>query len=275
MLDFSKLGFTKIKDLKAGSVFLVKNEKDELFALKQNPVGERVVKFSEQVHRQGGDLADIIPPFWAKDGWFWLKFLPWQLAGDTVKTYGIRQEAFAFINPEKLAKAESQLQKMTFGEEGMATRSADFYLKNIIEAKETLDQEFGLGFFDKVINFLLAKKEVVDKYSLFLANGDPHPQNIMYKGTNFVLIDWDLLHFNNPAWDLTDFYLWGWRNELWREKLIETYQKDQIIPFSDFETIFRFDLVYLASQLVKHGKLIKAPSAFMEAQKKTLFSQIR
>ena len=275
MLVFSKLGFTKIKDLKAGSVFLVKNKKGELFALKQNPAAERIVKFSKQVHQDGGALADIVPQFWAKDGWFWLEFLPWPLAGDTVKTHGLSQEALNLINPEKLARAESQLQKMTFKEEGMETRSADFYLGNIIETKEALDQEFGRGFFDKVLNFLLAQKEIIDKYSLFLANGDPHPQNIMYKEQNFVLIDWDLLHFNNPAWDLTDFYLWGWRRSNWGDRLLKEYKKSISMPISDFETIFGFDLVYLASQLVKHALLIKAPVEFMEAQKKILLEKIK
>ncbi len=275
MSDFSKLGFTKIKDLKPGSVFLVKNKKGELFALKHNSVAARIIKFSEQVHHDGGALADIIPQFWAKDGWFWLEFLPWRLAGDTVKIHGLSQEAFGFINPEKLARAENQLQKMTFKEEGMETRSADFYLGNIIETKEALDREFGLGFFDKIMNFLLAKKGIVDKYSLFLANGDPHPQNIMYQERNFVLIDWDLLHFNNPAWDLTDFYLWGWRDHDWREKLVKNYEKFQIISSSDFQEVFSFDLVYLASQLVKHAYLIKAPLEFMEAQKKILLEKIK
>lgn len=304
--------FKLIRDLKPGSVFLVKDGQGEQFVLKQNPVADRLVKFSQMVQQKGGDLAELMPEFFAKDGWLWQKFLPWELAGDTVKTYGIEKNSFKYIDPEKLGRAIGELQKLgrVGGDEfarkivtrhplkkfSLETRQSDFYLKNIGEFKPALMAEFGIDFFTKVEQFLLSQKNLVDQHSHFLANGDLHPQNIMYsrnelpssnldgilaessfpcpanagRVNKFMIIDWDLLHLNNPGWDLCDLYVWGWRDSSWGERLLKDSKKSVSMPMADFEKIFAFDLVYLASQLIKHAKLIQAPKEFFEAQKKLL-----
>ena len=268
MID--NLPFRVIRDLKPGSVFLVEDEKGEKFVLKQGPAANRLVAFSQIVHQKGGDLADLMPVFWAKGKFFCQKFLTWELAGDTVESYGIKKEAFLKLDPEKLARAVVQLQNFPFTDPTLETRLADFYLKNTSEFKEALTVEFGLDFFTKVEQFLISLKDLVDKNSRFLANGDLHPQNIMTHDGEFMLIDWDLLHFNNPGWDLTDLYVWGWRDSNWGERLLNEYKKVMSTPISDFEQIFAFDVVYLSSQLIKHARLIKAPKEFLEAQKKIL-----
>jgi thiamine kinase-like enzyme len=262
--------FKLIKDLKPGTVFLVEDEKGERFVLKQGPAAGRLVAFSQMVQQKGGELAEIMPVFFARDDWFWQKYLTWELAGDTVETYGIKREAFTFVNPEKLARAVVQLQKAQFSDPNLEVRRADFYLQNTSEFRQALTSELSQEFADKVGAFLVSGKDLVDRYSHFLANGDLHPQNLMYQGDKFVLVDWDLLHLNNPGWDLTDLYVWGWRDSNWEKRLLKEYEKAMPTPKSIFEKIFAFDVVYLSSQLIKHAKLIKAPQEFLEAQKKFL-----
>lgn len=273
--------FKLIKDLKPGSVFLVEDKQGEKFVLKQSPAAQRLVKFSQLVHKKGGELAEVMPVFWAYGDFSCQKFLSWELAGDTVKSYGIKREAFNFINPEKLARAIWQLQtlflpagRQAFSDPTLETRGANFYLKNTSEFKEALNQEFAPGLFSRVEQFLLSKRDLVDKYSHFLANGDLHPQNIMFNDNEFKLVDWDLLHLNNPGWDLTDLYVWGWRDSNWRQRLLNEFKRVTRTPISDFEQIFAFEVVYLSSQLIKHAKLIKAPEEFMEAQKKILLAYL-
>lgn len=266
--------FKKIKDLKPGSVFLVEDSRGKRFVLKQGPTAQRLVRFSQMVQQKGGELAEIMPVFFARDDWFWQEYLTWDLAGDTVETYGIKKEAFPLINPEKLARAICELQSFTFSDPTMDTRLANFYLKNVSEFRSALTLEFGGNFAHKVEEFLVSKKGLVDKYSHFLANGDLHPQNIMYQGDKFVLVDWDLLHFNNPGWDLCGLFVWGWRDSSWGERLLNEYKKVMSTPISDFERIFAFDVVYLTSQLIKHAKLINVPEEFLEAQKKILLAYL-
>jgi len=259
-----------IKDLKRGSVFLVEDQAGKKFVLKQGPVAQRMVRFSQMVQQKGGELGEIMPVFFAYNNWFWQKYLTWDLAGDTVETYGIKKEAFGQVSPEKLGRVIAELQGFPFSDQTMDIRMADFYLKNTSEFREALTEEFSQKFVTEVEQFLWSQKDLVDKYSHFLANGDLHPQNIMYQGEKFVLVDWDLLHFNNPGWDLTDLYVWGWRDSSWQDRLLKEYKKVMPTPISDFEKIFAFDIVYLSSQLIKHAKLIKAPKEFFEAQKKIL-----
>lgn len=266
--------FKVIRDLKPGTVFLVEDENGERFVIKQSPAVSRLVKFSRLVHQKGGELAEVMPVFSAKGKFFCQKFLTWELAGDTVESYGIKSETFAFVNPAKLGRAICQLQEFSFADPTMDTRMAEFYLKNTSEFREALSQEFSPEFAAKVEQFLESQSSLVDKYSHFLANGDLHPQNIMYQGNNFVLVDWDLLHFNNPGWDLTDLYVWGWRDSNWGQRLLGEYKKSIRMPSADFCQIFAFDVVYLSSQLIKHAKLIKAPEEFLEAQKKILMAYL-
>ncbi len=187
-----------------------------------------------------------------------------------MKTYGIESNSFKYIDAEKLGRAISQLQKLDFSDPELETRQAGFYLKNTDEFKPALTSEFSADFFIQVEQFLLSRKELIDRYSHFLSNGDLHPQNIMHQGSQFKIVDWDLLHLNNPGWDLCDLYVWGWRDTSWQQQLLAEYKKNLVIPVADFDKVFAFDVVYLSSQLIKHAKLIHAPGEFLEAQKKIL-----
>jgi aminoglycoside phosphotransferase (APT) family kinase protein len=264
--------FKHIRDLKAGSVFLVEDEQGKQFVLKQSPAASRVVKFSFLLKQRSEVLQDLVPEFYGQDDWLWQKFLTWDLAGDTVQSYGIKNEAFEFLNPEKVGQAIAELQGLPFTDGGMETRLSSFYLKNIAEFRPALEEEFSPDFARSVEQFLLSKKELVDKDSHFLANGDLHPQNIMYQNYHFRLIDWDLLHFNNAGWDLTDLFVWGWRSSKWGVELLNSYREAVLTPTTAFEKIFAFDVVYLSSQLVKHAKIVNLPQDFLEAQKKILLT---
>lgn len=266
--------FKIIRDLKPGRVFLASDNQNEQWVVKKSPHTAQIVKFSQMVHQRGGELAQIMPEFFGEGESLRQRFLTWQLAGDTVKTYGIKNESFEHIDEEKIGRALGQLQKMTFSHLKLEIRGAGFYLANTFEFKPALAEEYNANFAAKVEDFLSARTNLVDKYSHFLCNGDLHPQNIMFQNEKFMIIDWDLLQFNNPAWDLTDLYVWGWRKPEWGEKLLAAFKKTLAIPLADFEAIFAFDVVYLASQLIKHAKLIQAPGEFLEAQKQILESYL-
>ncbi len=264
MLD----NFRIIRDLKPGSVFLAVDDQNEQWVIKKSPHTSQIVKLSQIVHEKGGDLAEIMPEFFGEGESLRQRFLTWQLAGDTVKTFGTEDSSFEHIDAEKMGRAIGQLQKINFSDSALETRGAGFYLANIFEFKPALTEEFGRDFAAKVDDFLRAKNALIDRYSYFLSNGDVHPQNIMYQKNKFIIIDWDLLQFNNPGWDICDLYVWGWRNKAWGEKLLKSYL--EITQPANFKEIFAFDVVYLTSQLIKHAKLVDAPAEFLDAQKKIL-----
>ncbi len=270
MLD----NFKVIRDLKPGSVFLAEDPAGVKRVIKKTPRASTIIEFSRLVHQKGGDLAEIMPEYTGGEDYLSQPFLTWQLAGDTVKTCGLEEKAFVHINPEKLGRALGQMQKLVFSAPNLEIRRADFYLGNIVQFKQALREELGADSASKVEDFLRGKKGLVDRYSRFLSNGDLHPQNIMYQDNKFMLIDWDLLQINNPAWDLAAPYVWGWRNKEWGERLLGEFKKQATIPLPDFEKILAFDVVYLASQLIKHAKLIQAPEEFLEAQKKILMAYL-
>ena len=272
--------FKLIKDLKPGSVFLVEDKKGNRFVLKKTPNAKILVEISNLVHETETDLAQVMPEFYSQDDWFWEKYFEGELSGDTVENYGIKSDSFQYIDAEKLGKAIGELQSLEVGSGKLEVRSADFYLKNIEEFRPALTHEFDEKFAKKVEQFLLSKKDLVDKYSCFLSNGDLHPQNIMCKP--LMIIDWDLLHFNNPGWDLADLYCWGWRDEEWGEKLIMEYRnfrRPHPGPLLQgegnlFDQIFAFDVVYLSSQLIKHVKIMNGPKEFLEGQKKIIIRSL-
>ncbi len=262
--------FKTIRDLKPGSVFLVEDSTGKKLVIKKSPLASLIVRFSQLVHQRNETLAEIMPEFTLRDGFLCQEFLTWKTAGDTVKTHGIESNAFKYIDADKLGKGIIELQKLETGNWKLEIRQADFYLKNIDEFKPALIAEFGTDFAQRVEQFLESKKEIIDQKSRFLANGDLHPQNIMYEEGRFKVVDWDLLHFDNPGWDLADLYCWGWRNNDWSNKVIKEFKKTLSIPEEDFNEILAFDIVYLSSQLIKHAKIVNLPKEFLEAQKERL-----
>ncbi|MFH0863525.1 MAG: phosphotransferase [Candidatus Gottesmanbacteria bacterium] len=264
------MSYKIIKYLKPETVFLTEEDSGEKLVIKVCASSPMIAKFSEFVHQKGGLLAELVPEFSLKDDYLCQKFLNWAIAGDTVKTYGIRNEAFKIIDPEKLGTAFVELQKLSFSDPQLTVRGAGFYLENINEFKPSLIREYGEDFANKVEVFLISNSDIINQYSTFLANGDVHPQNLMYHNNKFMIIDWDLLHIDSPTWDLSDIYVWGWRNSEWQNRLVAAYKKVMPLSIIDFEKVFAFDVVYLSSQLIKHGLIIKAPTEFLDAQKKIL-----
>lgn len=221
------------------------------------------------------ELAAVMPEHGTADGWVWHEYLPGEPVGDTVTTFGWRDGDFSLVSAERLAASIAFLQSISNFD--LPKRQAKFYLANLWETHKALEKELDRGFYEQVREHLSSRTKIVDRAPLVVANGDLHPQNIIVSPSGFGFADWDLLHLNNPGFDLVDIYVWAWRDQDWRKKLLEAF----LAKNPDAESSFKFCLLYLSSQMVKHCLLMRkqvsgdtardqARKGLLEASKKTV-----
>lgn len=270
--------FTFIKWLKEDTVALVENKFGKRFVVKSCPNRKILAEFSQLVLTYTKNLKTIMPKIEAGDGFLFHEYIQGQLSGDTTNTFGIIEEAFSLIAPKVVALAFYELQTLSTASlfllpKGtvpslnapkkrflLEERKSDWYLNNLKEAQEALETEFNPDFFVAVQNFLGSKGRTINNNTIYLANGDLHPANLLIKcllsteAKNFMFSDWDILHFNNPAYDLADLFVWGWRNKEWRQKLVNEFTALYRGNKDELAVCLSYCQVYLASQMVKHSK---------------------
>lgn len=272
--------FSFIKWLKQDIVALVDNKYGKKLVLKTSPNAKYLEEFSKLVESSTRHLKEVMPRIFSTEGFIYHEYISGQLSGDTTSLFGVNEDAFAPIDPKILAHCLFELQVlsaapvflvpkplvpvagMTKNNFVLEERQSSWYLNNLSETKEALEKHLGQGFFEKAQIFLGNHGRSVDACSKVLVDGDLHPENMMIKcliageAKDFMLSDWDLLHFNNPGYDLADLYVWGWRNQDWREKLINEFTGLYLGNKEELAVCLKFCQAYLASQMVKHATLM-------------------
>lgn len=139
--------------------------------------------------------------------------------------------------------------------------------KELIE-KNFLKKELALSIQNSIKrNFSLLKKE--NKY---FCHGDLNLGNIIYDGKNISLIDWELIHLNNFAYDIGYFWahLWQGKREL-RQNLITTYLKKL-----SSENLKKFKIFFpiVTSFLALGGIKFKEKKKSLMDKRKKFYSEI-
>lgn len=138
--------------------------------------------------------------------------------------------------------------------------------KELIE-KKFLKKEVALP----IQNFIRRNFSLLKKENKYFCHGDLNLGNIISDGKNIYLIDWELIHLNNFAYDIGYFWshLWQTKREI-RQLLISQYLKkisDQEIK--KFKIFFPIVTSFLALGGIKFkekkGPLIKKRRKFYSA----------
>lgn len=268
-----------LKSYKSGSAYLVSDTAGGKSVLKKN-APEIGVKFSKFLDTKNHPLRRYIPRHmpYGWDGFSYLReHFEGEVCGDSTYQFGFTNRAFKTLKPKEIVEVIRMLQninqKEAFGGK-LETRDSNWYLRCLVETKEALNELVGRGMYKKVQSQMSNMKSLIDKETKYLANGDLHPKNILLVDArptpyapDFVILDWDILHLNNPAYDLSFLYLWGWRNKLWQKRIVAAYKKEN----PDFEMCFKFCVAYLSSQLIKHARItLKSLIQGWEVERKTL-----
>lgn len=282
--------FTFIQWLKQDLVALVFDKYGKKLVLKTNSHAKYLEEFSQLVVGQTRTLKEIMPQISSIDQEFiYHEYINGQLSGDTKTLFGFSREALSLINPKILARALYEMQVLSTAPvfvlpkplvpvAGMSKkrfvleeRQNDWYLANINETKDAIINQMGANFFANMDNFLRKNTRIIDANSRYLVNGDLHPENLMIKclisgaAKDFLLSDWDLLHFNNPAYDLADLVVWSWRNNIWQESLVAEFLVLYSGNKEEFDICFKFCQVYLGAQMIKHVSLMLETNLSPEA----------
>lgn len=281
--------FTFLKWLKQDLVALVFDKYGKKLVVKANANAKYLAEFSRLVISQTHSLKSMMPQIFATDEFIFHEYISGQLSGDTKVLFGFSHEAFSLINPKTLARALYEMQALSTAPvfvlpkplvpvAGMSKkrfvleeRQSDWYLANLGETKEAIDNQMGANFYTNMENFLRKNTRIIDASSHYLVNGDLHPENLMIKcliagqAKDFLLSDWDLLHFNNPAYDLADLFVWGWRNKIWQESLVNEFTSFYCVSKEEFEFCLSFCQVYLGAQMIKHASLMLGTNLSLEA----------
>lgn len=117
-------------------------------------------------------------------------------------------------------------------------------------------------FFQKIQNFIKDKLEILKKENRYFVHGDLNLSNILSDGKKIWLIDWELAHINNFAYDICYLWshLWDTRRNL-RNKLMTSYLKkltpNQLVKFKKLLPVVASYLALGGIALRKKGERIK------------------
>lgn len=158
-----------------------------------------------------------------------------------------------FIKPLKEFNVENYLAKKVYQE----------LLKKKLLKRELVNSI--QSFIEKNLSFL--KKE--NKY---FSHGDLNLGNLIYDGKKVFLIDWELIHINNFAFDIGYFWshLWQAKKEI-RRSLVQEYLKE--IPKTQFEK-FKVLFPIVTSFLALGGIQFKEEKKFLFNLRQRFYSKV-
>jgi len=105
------------------------------------------------------------------------------------------------------------------------------------EFKHVIDQSM----LEKGHSLLVKKRKLLDRKCNFLTHGDFHPANI-FIDQNAIAIDWENLHINNIAFDITTLWFRMANHKKYRKLLLEEFTKT-ITQKEDFKQLFRLNIL--------------------------------
>lgn len=117
-------------------------------------------------------------------------------------------------------------------------RNFDKYLKMAQDYRLGINKEIAKEIdFEKIYAFFDEKKEAFAKSPLVLAHGDYTLANFITAGGKLVVVDWEQVHLDNFAYDLSHLWIQLYRYPDWRKELVSKFisrlAKNKIEEFKD------------------------------------------
>ena len=252
--------------LKENEVALVVDSEGKKLVLKECRFAKTLSAVSLNAKTYTKTLKKILPEFNEVEGFLTRSYVQGAVSGDTDKAFGFTSEALTKIRPEVLAESLYELNffvNADFIKNGnLETRDASWYLNNLEQVKEAVNYHVQGGFYESLLSYIQNNFRQVNKNTNYLINGDLHPQNFFYnclyagEARDFMISDWDLLHINNPGFDLAVLSVWSWRDLNWfntfSTKFMAYYQDKN----ADLALCLSFCQAYLAAQMIRHTTII-------------------
>lgn len=226
--------FSFVKWLKDESVALVSDDQGRKTVLKTSSHPELMKQFSDTISENTRTLRSVFPEIGTVNGLTYRSFIAGETSGDLETSFGFTEKALTKIKPEVLSTLILELRYISsaayFKSGNLEIRNSAWYIKAVAEMKETIEKEYDSFYFESIVNFFRKHGRVVDEGASCLVNGDMMPWNIYInclligEGKDFVIADWNGLHFNNPGFDLAGIYVFAWRNSAWRELFLSSFK---------------------------------------------------
>lgn len=248
--------------IKENQIALVTDSEGKRLVVKESDNAKVIQQISDQSISYAKNLKRIIPTFYSSENLLLRPYIQGEIAGDTDKIFGFTTEALEKVNPEILATSLYELNFFAGADfvrtVKLETRDGRWYAKNIAETEEVIKKHFNPVYYDSLYSFFVNNIRLLDTCSNHLVNGDLHPGNIFYnclmagESRDFVLSDWDLIHFNNACYDVALLSVWAWRSQAWQEALLKKFFSFYPDKKEEMSASLNICLVYLAAQLLKH-----------------------
>jgi thiamine kinase-like enzyme len=108
----------------------------------------------------------------------------------------------------------------------------------------------------KKIKQLLEKNRILlNKNANHLTHGDFYPNNFLLSNNQLIVIDWELVHLNNQAFDFCFIWMNAFRNPEWQQEFFKIYLqkvKDKI----KFKKLFRIVALTLCLRFFHHACIV-------------------
>ncbi|MEK7166935.1 MAG: phosphotransferase [Patescibacteria group bacterium] len=191
--------------------------------------------------------------------WFYRECYEENFAGFMDVDSGMTKEFLDKCSPQDFALKLFSLQKNTF----KIKKTMQLHSHNYHWYKADFDYYFYTEILQKEIPRELKKiKQLFEKNKIllnrnanWLTHGDLYPNNILISNNQLVIIDWELVHLNNQAFDLIFIWMNAFRNPKWQQDFLKTYFQ-KIKNKINFQKLFRIVGLTLCLRFFHHDCVI-------------------
>ena len=188
--------------------------------------------------------------------WFYRKYREGEFAGFMDIDSGITKDFLSKYSAREFALRLFSLQKKT----SKIKKTIELHRHNSHWYKADFDYYYHTKILQKLIpkelkkiKLLLKKnKTLLNKNANYLTHGDFYPNNFLLSNDNqLVVIDWELVHLNNQAFDFCFIWMNAFRNSKWQQEFFKTYFQ-KVKNKTIFKKLFRIVVLTLCLRFFHH-----------------------
>lgn len=206
--------------------------------------------------------------------WFYRECYEGKFAGAMDTDSGIKIDFLNKYSPQDFALKLFSLQKETL----KIKKIIKLHCHNYHWYKADFDYYFHTKILQKLIPKELKKisqlleenKTLLNRNTDFLTHGDFYPNNILLSNDQLVVIDWELVHLNNQAFDFAFIWLNSFRNPKWQKEFLKTYFQ-KVKDKTKFKKLFRIVVLTLCLRFLHHTCIVI--KTFSKGYKEKLISR--
>lgn len=213
---------------------------------------ERVVrrKFRTEVSFLENAGSPLIPRLYQYGAdWCFREFVSGSFGGDICSDFGFARGFFDSASINKLAREFQSLRSTSSA--GSEKHGYLWYKRDFDFYKSSLET-VSLPQLEKIERFIRSRKHLLDDGCRFVSHGDLYPGNFVKEVSgNIRIIDWELLHLNNAAFDPAFVGML-----LWQEPLLRDHWLSHFETTDNFREHLAVCQVSLAVRFIRHSEIM-------------------